>query len=109
MSLYADYLLERTEDQIIENEYGFCTYRFLDEKTVYIIDIYVVPECRRQKDASFMANEVVEIAKERGCTELLGTVNPSAKGSTTSMRVLLGYGMTLKRAENNLIVFTKEI
>lgn len=109
MSLYADYLRERTDDQIIETELGFVTYRFLNEKQAYIIDIYVVPEHRKLGAASGMADMVVEIAKRRGCTELIGTVVASAKGSDISLKVLQGYGMTLKSHSDSCIIMGKEI
>lgn len=109
-SLYAQYLRERTSDEIIESERGFASYRFLNEgKSVYIVDIFVVPDYRQTGEASALADKVVAIAKERGCTELLGTVVPSTKGSSTSLAVLLGYGMTLASAEHDLIVFKKDI
>ena len=109
MSLYAEYLTERTNDQILEVENGFATYRFIDNDTVYIVDIYVKPEVRKSKLASVMADEIAIIAKERGCTKMLGTCNPSTKGSTTSLKVLFSYGMELLSASNDLIVVQKEI
>ena len=109
-SLYAQYLAERTEDSIIETEVGFASYRYLNQgKSVYIVDIYVSPKQRKEGLASLMADKVASIAKEKGCTELLGSVVPSAKGSTTSLKVLLGYGMTLLSASNDFIVFRKDI
>lgn len=109
MSFYADYLKERTNDEIIETGFGFATYRFLDEKTCYIVDIYIVPACRKEGRASDIADIIKEIARERGCKELLGSVVPSAKGSTTSVKVLLAYGMTLKSCEKDFILFGKEL
>jgi hypothetical protein len=109
-SLYAQYLLERTTDSILETDYGFVTYRYLPGNTsVYIIDIFILPEHRHQRGASSLADRVVLEAKERGCTELLGSVCPSAKGSTQGLRVLLGYGMKLKSSDKDFIIFTKEI
>ncbi len=109
MSLYADYLLERTSDQIVESDYGFATYRYIGDKTVYIVDIYVIPAARQERHASLMANVIASEAKDRGCIEMIGTVNPSAKGATTSLRVLLGYGMELKSSTDNVIVMRKDI
>ena len=40
MSLYAEYLREKTDDEIIETVEGFATYRFLPGYACYIIDIY---------------------------------------------------------------------
>ncbi len=110
MSLYADYITERTNDKIIEGYFGFVTYRYInDGRSVYIVDIFVKQEERKKGSASTLADMVVKEAKEHGCIELLGTVVPSAKGSTTSLDVLRGYGMELQSASNDLIIFRKEL
>lgn len=110
MSLYADYLRERTDDGIIETASGFATYRILNEgKSVYIVDIYVVPSERRNGRAADIAAHIIEAAKELGATELLGTVVPSTHGSTESLKVLLAYGMKIHKAEQNLIILRKDI
>lgn len=109
MSLYADYLKERTNDLILEDEGGFATYRYVDAKTVYLIDIFVVPEDRKSGQGRHMADLIALEAKNKGCTEMLGTVIPSNKGSTTSLDVLRAYGMTLKSSAENLIIFRKDI
>lgn len=110
MSIYADYITERTSDQIIEGYSGFVTYRYInDGKSVYIIDIYIIPEERKKGGASALADLVIEKAKEKGCVEVLGTVVPSAKGSTASLKVLLAYGFELQGASSDLIIFRKDI
>lgn len=110
MSLYSEYLKERTNDEILETHEGFATYRFLpDTKSVYIVDIYVIPEARKKGVAGELADKIMDIAITKGCKEMIGTVVPSAKGATTSLKVLLGYGMTLKSATENLIIFRKEL
>ena len=110
MSLYAEYIKERLGDEIIEDEYGFATYRFLnDGKTVYIVDLYVVPEERRSHVAAVMADRICKIAKEKGATEMLGTVSPSANTATESLKVLLAYGMKLLNASEQMIVFRKDL
>jgi ribosomal protein S18 acetylase RimI-like enzyme len=110
MSLYANYIKEKTTDHILESEHGFLTYRYLDEdKSVYIIDLYVMPDFRKIGIASAMADHVVAEAKLRGCTKLLGSVVPSNKYSTDSLKVLLAYGMILESASNDFVIFKKEI
>jgi len=110
MSQYADYLKERSNDLIIEGPEGFATYRYLDnKKTVYIVDIYTVPDFRQKGQASWLADAIVKEAKDRGCTELIGSVVPSMKNSTASLKVLLGYGMSLASAASDFILFRKEI
>jgi len=110
MSMYAEYLREKTNDHILETSRGFATYRYLDEgKTVYLVDIYVVPQFRKTKEASNMADQIVDEAKKKGCTKLLGSVVPSTKNSTVSLKVLLGYGMSLDSCTNDFILFKKEL
>ena len=110
MSLYANYLTEKTDDQILETEKGFATYRYLeDESAVYIVDIYVLPEFRKSGEAAAMADAIATEAKERGVKRLVGSVVPSNKGSTDSLRVLLAYGFKLDSSSNNFLLFKKEL
>jgi GNAT superfamily N-acetyltransferase len=109
MSLYSDYLRERTSDFIHEDERGFATYRYLNDKQVYIVDIYVRPDFRKNGVASEFANRIAAEAKAKGCIEMLGTVNPSTNGSTESLLVLVAYGMMLHSSTNNVIVMKKDI
>lgn len=113
MSMYANYLREKTSDKIIETDKGFATYRFLEDKTgnkcVYIVDIYVLPNHRKFDIASTIADNIVDEARIMGCVKLLGSVVPSNKGSTASLKVLLAYGMTLESSTNDFILFQKDI
>lgn len=108
-SLYAKYIKERTDDEILENEYGFATYRFLNENQCYIVDIFVVESMRKKGVASAMADHIADLAKEKGCTALLGTVNPSCKGATESIQTLIAFGMTVSSSTDNIIIFKKGI
>lgn len=110
MSLFADYLKERTDIFIIESPSGFVTYQYLPcGKVVYITEIYVIPSERKKGVASDLANLVAEKARQSGCTHLQGSVVPSTRGSTASLKVLLAYGMTLYSADVNMIYFRKEL
>ena len=107
--MFADYFAEFYGDETYEDETGFAVYRYLNDKQVYIVHIYIDPRFRKSGAASAIADHIVRQAKQRGCTELLGTVVPSARASGDSLRVLLGYGMDLKSLDGNMIVFSKEI
>lgn len=110
MSLYSEYLTEKTNDEILETENGFATYRFIQfENIVYIIDIYVRPSHRKTGLASAMADEIAIKAKKRCITKMIGSVVPSAKNSDESIKVLQAYGMKLKSATNDFIIFEKDL
>lgn len=108
-SFYAQYLRERTDDEIIETERGFVTYRYIGGDTVYIVDIWVRPAYREIGEGAKLADMVIEIARARGCKQLLGTVNPHTKNATKSLKVMLGYGMQLLNTSNDGIFLRKDI
>lgn len=106
--MYAAYVREKTNDLILENDKGFATYTFLKNEC-WIKDIYVHPDFRKLNVASELANEIVEIAKKEGCSKLIGSVVPSTKNSTASLKVLLAYGFLLDSSGNDFVLFKKDI
>lgn len=109
MSLYGEYVKEYAGREILETENGFATYSFFDGGICYIVDIYVVPEKRNSKIASEMAHEIEGIAREKGCSVLLGSVDVNSKNPTQSMKVLLAYGFEFDSLSGSLIYFKKFI
>lgn len=110
LSLYGQYIKEREDFDIIETISGFITYK-IEGKTCYLRDVYVIPSLRGKCVASQLTDLVAVQAKENNCTHIYGSVDPKAKGSTDSLRVLLGYGFKLKEVPftGGLIIFEKEI
>lgn len=107
-SLYAKYIHERLGKSILERPEGFVTYSFLGD-SMYIEDIFVLPEHRRSGVGTELANAVIDIAKSKGYNKIIGTVLPTANGSTDSLKALLWYGFQLHSLNGNLIVLTKEV
>jgi len=111
--MYFKYLAEREPDkQVIQHEKGFAIYSFVtfgEEMAVYIEDIYVEKPHRKSHVASELSEQVQSHAIEKGCGVMLGTVAPSAVGSSVSMKVLLSHGMQLLKSEPDLIWFYKEL
>lgn len=75
----------------------------------YISMIYVVPEERQNGVASFMADEIEKIAKEKGCLFLTGSVVPSLKGATESALAMIKAGFDIHSSRDNFIVFKRRI
>lgn len=107
MSLYANYIRERLGDEILETEQGFVIYRYTDPSTVYLVDLYVLPDFRKSGVAKDLADRVADVARARGCSSMLGSVVPSARASADSIRVLLAYGMVPDSSTNDFILFKK--
>nr|BFD59657.1 hypothetical protein CKG001_17640 [Bdellovibrio sp. CKG001] len=109
MKMYANYILERLgRDLILYPDLGFATFQ-ITEKECYLVDIYVEKPYRKQDVATRLADDVVKIAKEKGCTILKGSVDLRAKNPDTSMRALLSYGLKPYSAEDSFIIFYKDI
>lgn len=108
MSLYAQYIAERENKNIVEDDKGFATYIFVNDG-VYIQDIYVHPDYRHERRASIYADQIAAIAKEKGLNKMYGSVMPSSNGSTSSLKVLLAYGFRLQSSESNAIFMVKEL
>jgi hypothetical protein len=107
-SLYGMFIEERENKNIVESEKGFATYYFIDD-SVYIETIFVHPDYRDTGETFVMAGKIAKIAKEKGCTKMLGSVCPTAKGSSTSLCMLLTHGFKLDSSTNNFIVVKKDI
>lgn len=109
MSLYADYIQEREDKEIIENDKGFATFKCFENGECYLQDIYVIPVERKNNVATQMADKVVEIARERGCKLLVGSVCTDDKYATRNMKVFLAYGMQIYKTAGTMIFLKKDI
>ena len=92
----------------IQHPRPFDIYYFV-EKECYIKDVFVKEEHRKTGEATRLGDEVAKIAKSKGCTKLYGTIVPSVKGSTESMKFLLAYGFKLDSSVSNFIALVKEL
>lgn len=112
--MYASYLRERENKEILETEQGFAIYGYncvlgVDFPHCYIADIYVRPEFRQTGAARKMADQIASQAKVSGFKIMLGSVDGNAKGKHESLLVLIAYGMKLFTISGTLIWFSKEI
>lgn len=106
--LYADYIKERENKEIVYNEFGFATYRILGDEC-YIQDIFIKKENRKEGHAKNLADKIAEIASLHGCKYLTGSTVPSMNGSTDSLKAMLAYGFKLLSSEKDFIVLIKEL
>ena len=109
MSLYGDYIKEREGLDIIESWAGFVTYSLHEPGVIWIHDMYVLPHLRRRRVASQLADQVVQIGKNRGATKLRAQVDVTTKIASESTAALRGYGLSADGAKGNLVFFSKEI
>lgn len=107
-SLFGQYIAEREGKEIVEDANGFATFFYINDG-VYIQDLYVNPDFRQSGAASKYADQIAEIAKAKGYKKMYGSVVPSLKSSTTSLKILFAYGFRLDSSERNAIIVVKDI
>jgi len=111
MSMYADYLKEKSDIEYIEiKDKAFCTY-VVQEHCYYIVDIYVKPEFRKSQVASKLADRIALLAKFDDKKFLLGAVEIDSKHEDRNKKVLEGYGFTLSHVNEDDMInyYVKEL
>lgn len=107
-SNFAAYKKERENAFIIEDETGFATAIEYGDY-FYIDEIFVRKGFRKQNFAATYADKLVELGLSLGYEKILGSVDVNANGATTSLKVLLAYGMRLHSTNGSIIYFEKDI
>lgn len=108
MSLYGDYIKESFSRNIVETEYGFATYEFLDDK-ICTVDGFIKPEFRKLGYARKMMDEIVKIGKSKGMKYLCCPVNSLINNADISHTCHKKYGMKLYKISADNIIYIKEI
>lgn len=108
-SLYAQYIFERENMNIVENDNGFATYTFLNNGEIYLKDLFVKSMMRKTGLGVELADEVCRIGKEHGCKKLIGSVWVNANNPEESIGALLFYKMRITKAHDNMIWFEKDL
>lgn len=109
MEMYADYLEELgVKHMYVHQDKGFAIYE-VSTTDCYMEELYVKPEFRGTKVATEIADAIVAIAKEKGCSRLLGSVLPNYRKATNNMKIFLHYGMKIESSSLNFILLSKEI
>ncbi len=109
MSLYAEFIKEHEDFETLEYpDIGFASYRISGQEC-YIKNIFITKVHRSQKISYKMQEDITSIAKEKGCTYLLGTVCPYSRSATFSMAGLIKDGFKFHRYDSSLMYFTKQL
>lgn len=107
-SLFAQYIQEGKGKSTLESDKGFVIYSFIDDGC-YIEEIFILKEYRKTGEASKLTDQIVEIARQKGCKKLLGSVIPSTPVATNSLRAMIAYGFHVTGSINNFIYLEKEL
>lgn len=110
--LIEQYLKERRDFRIWRSgDYAFLTWKPTDDNGAYIQDIYVIPEYRRQSEASCMTDSFVKWLRVNmpSCERLYGSVDFTAKNPELGLIAMLLYGFKIKNVMGNGLWLCKEL
>lgn len=108
MSLFREYIRELAGKDVLETEYGFCSYKITHDEC-YLEDVYVIPSKRKSGYGSSLANKVIDLARDRGCKWVTTSISSENCNPHPSLLAILGFGMKLKKIDKNMAYFYKGI
>lgn len=108
MAMYAAYIKEREGAETIERSWGFAVVRQMSDY-LYLQDIYILPEFRRQGKGAEILSIVEAAAKELGYKKILGSCCPETEGATESMKAQFATGFKLHSCDKDIIYLIKDL
>lgn len=108
MSLWAEYVKERGGKEIMEDEQYFIAYHFQGD-TVFIDDLHVAQEFRKQGVGRRACNIVAALAEAQGCKYMACTVFTKALNATESMAAAVAYGFRIVGSDDRFVWLRKGI
>ena len=107
-SLYGKYVKEKEDRGIIEGKDFFLTYKF-EEHWCYIVDIYVAPEARSSGLITKVSLKCEKIARKKGYTKMLGSVDISTKSPEIPAIGMMRHGYKFYKLVGSTIFFLKDL
>lgn len=95
--------------EVFQSSHGWATFEII-ETTCYLQNVFVEEKSRRNGKASWMAERIEDIARQRGCDMITTTINTCGKIDVTrSLKTVLNYGFEYAGASDGYLLFKKEI
>lgn len=109
--MWLDYVKERTNKKVAKiADSGFAIYyHYASEKSLYLEDIYVVPDKRQTKVGVTLLNMIIEEARKAKVFSILGSIDPETNNSDISLKAMLNYGFKPYKISNGLLFLKKEL
>lgn len=107
-TLYFKYIQERDQAEIIENDFGFVTFKIVN-KECFILNMYVLPEYRRSGNFSCMIKLLGEKALQEGCEFISGNIQMYDSGKNKTLSAALSVGFEIVASDINTICIIKKL
>lgn len=106
MELWKKYIKEREGADIIYNDYGFVTYRNLNDSEIMIIDVFVDKEYRKTGAVQKLWEELI---KKTTPKITYGSTDIKALNWESSHNFMINFGFIPYQREEDVIFYYREI
>jgi GNAT superfamily N-acetyltransferase len=107
-TLYAKYIKEREDLEVLENESGFITYK-ISGKECFIANMYVEADQQRKGRGHILIMVLEKLAKNHGCEFLSANIHLKDHGASKTLIAALLVGFEVKAADLGVLVIIKDI
>lgn len=108
MSLFAKYIKERENAELLQHDWGFATYK-VGPDYIYVQDFFVDKEERKNGRAQQLMIELIAVATEAGKSSLIGSVDPKDPNSSTMTSIMFSRDFKLISCDGTLIYLKKDL
>jgi GNAT superfamily N-acetyltransferase len=107
-TLYATYIKDRRGLEILENEFGFLTYKFAGEEC-FIAEMCIDPRKRTAGHGRSLVSQLEEMAKAAGCKYVSANIDINSGGANTILLASLLCGYEVRASNGNALLVIKEL
>lgn len=108
MSMYAQYIKERENVELIQRDWGFVTYK-VEPEYIFIQDMFVVPEERQNGRGVQLEAEVITLAKKLDFKFIIASVDERANFAETMKNIMSDLNYKKVARDGSLIYYKKEV
>lgn len=107
-SLYGQYIAERQNMSILEDDISFVTYKKIDD-ALFIEDMFVVKEKRDSKLGLELLNKMIKIAEDLECNRIITLVDITTNNWEKTFNNLMKNNFKATKGEGSTIYLVKEL
>lgn len=107
-TFYAKYIKDREELVILENEFGFITYK-ISGKECFLANMYIDENQRQKGKGRELISQLSEIAHAKSCDVISANIHINDKNASKTLLAALIVGFKIARAEYGTLLIVKDI
>lgn len=107
-TLYAEYIEEREDAGIIENDVGFLTFKIRDREC-FLIDMFVKKSARKSGRGRGLLDSLEAVGRMSGCEVITANIFLQDPNANSTLGAALASGFRLESSANNVLLIAKKI